>query len=113
MAIYNQYIFGDYFVTCDRCGEKRLASECTLQMNKEQSNILVCTDKCLDQHNPQVDLAGIPDNPATPLPRPGDGYTKYPLAVAVQGNTTLGTGQSLTDPSSPLFSINGPDQPND
>jgi hypothetical protein len=104
MAIEN-YIAGAWNVTCDRCGRKRKNFECTLQMNKEQSNILVCTETCLDIHNPQVDVTGIPDNPSVPLARPGDGYTVYPSA------DPFGIGElSATTP--PLNSINGSNQPN-
>lgn len=98
MAI-ETYIHGAWNVTCDRCGLKKKNFECTLQMNKEDNNVFVCTDKCLDVHNPQQDLTGIPDKQSVPIPRPGDGYTTYANAVAPL--TAILTGNLL-----------GPNQPN-
>jgi hypothetical protein len=102
--VIKTYIPGQWNVICDRCGVKRKSSQVTMQMNKEQSNILVCTDTCLDKHQPQVDVRGIPDNTSVPFPRPGDGYAVDPLAEP------FGYG-SLSGPDSPLLDIDGNDQP--
>lgn len=99
------YSPGEWNIVCDRCGRYRKIQECTLQMNKEQSNILVCTDTCLDVHQQQTDLKGIPDNQSVPLPRPGDAYTVYAAADPFGYD-------SLTSDNSPLYNVNGPNQPN-
>lgn len=63
------YAKGQWNVVCDRCGAYKKFSEVVMQMIPEFPNILVCKDKCLDKHNPQFDLRGVPDNPTAPVVR--------------------------------------------
>lgn len=51
------YIAGDYYVLCDICGFKKRRSECS----KDWEGKLVCTATCLDQRNPQEQIAPTPE----------------------------------------------------
>lgn len=83
--VINTYIPGAWNVICDRCGTKRKNFQCTMQMIPERPNLFVCTDTCLDKHNPQFDVTGVQDLQAVPVPRPDSNSNAQNLGAFAPG----------------------------
>lgn len=91
----NRFIDGTNNVICDTCGTKRKAFQCTLQMIKEMPNVMVCTDTCLDEHNPQMDVHGVPDRQVAPIVRPDSDSNAPDLGAFTDGYTAPLTANNL------------------
>lgn len=51
------FVAGDYYVLCEICGFKKRRSECS----KDFEGKVVCTSTCLDERNPQEQIAPRPE----------------------------------------------------
>jgi hypothetical protein len=60
------YLSGNHFVICDRCGFKKLRTEC----RKEWTGLLVCSDTCWEPKHPQLTIKGKKDMQAVRDARP-------------------------------------------
>ena len=65
MAVYKDYIPGDYFVQCDRTGMKRLRSEC-----RKEWNGLIVAKEVYEPRHPQDFLKAREDRLSVKDPRP-------------------------------------------
>jgi len=82
----SEYIPGDYWVICDRCGFKYRRSECRLTWD----NLLVCR-KDWEPRHPQDFVRSKRDNQRVPIPRPDSNN--------IQISTVLSAGASRDDTS--------------
>ena len=58
---------GDYLVICDRCGFRRLASECRMTWDK----LFVCADTCWEPKHPQyTEPKSLHEKQKVPIHRP-------------------------------------------
>lgn len=91
-----RYKHGNWYVLCDRCGRKRHNNE----VSKEWTNLIVCTDTCLDIRNPQ-DFVRARNDPQSVSPvRPSPTVdSNWPNFASVTYDTTTGT-QEATIPAS-------------
>ncbi len=67
--VINKYIIGSWNVICDVCGRKRKNFQCVMTQIPESPNLFVCADTCVDKHNPQYDVRGVPDPQVVPVVR--------------------------------------------
>ena len=90
------YQHGKWHVICDRCGRKRYNTE----VSKEWTNLIVCSDTCLDMRNPQ-DFVKPRNDPQTvsPIRSQGTVDANWGTFADVTYDTTSGT-QEATIPSS-------------
>ncbi len=86
---------GPYRAICDRCGQKRYASE--LRMTWD--NLWVCVDRCWEPRHPQDFVEGRPDDQTVPIVRAD--------VVASMGTTTLGVAASRNATTVTLTSVSG------
>lgn len=79
------YRAGDFYRICDRCGEKKRASE----TKKEWTGLIVC-DPCFETRHPQDNVRGRKDRQRVPDPRPE--APDYFLAPNEVTDNTIDTG---------------------
>lgn len=62
----DKYRSGDYYVICDRCGQKKLRSQTRFTWD----NLLVCIDSCWEPKHPQLSVKAKADKIRVADPRP-------------------------------------------
>lgn len=85
------YIAGDWWVICDVCGFKKLAS----QVQKRWDGMIVCSEDWEPRH-PQDFLRSVPENTSVPFvrPEPADTFVSVSVIASTVGvqETTIPTG---------------------
>lgn len=89
------YVNGDWNVICDRCGFKKLASEC----RKTWDHLFVCKDTCWEPRHPQDFVRAKADRQSVPIARPDIEQT--------MGTTTIKVEGSKDDTTIDVISISG------
>ena len=76
------YISGNNYVLCDRCGLKKLRTQC----RKEWTGSLVCSDTCWEARHPQLTIKPKKDMQAVrdARPEPEDVYLSTSYANRVK-----------------------------
>ena len=72
------YTPGDYYVICDRCSFRRLASECRMTWD----NYFVCADTCWEpKHEHYAPPKGLSEKQNVPIhrPEPEDNFITTPI----------------------------------
>jgi len=80
----DEYIPGDYYVICDRCGFKRRVST----TRREWNGLLVCYPECWEARHPQDFVRAKRDKQRVPIARPDENIS--PITTALSSAASAG-----------------------